>query len=253
MAGGDIRMGAFAEQPKTMYVQGLFQESLVALERLGTCRVLEDGRAFQYAENGGAGLAAGKLNQCVAPDAEFNNELVAVAAAIGDRKIQLTPGTSTAVLNLFKDGYLHINDAAGKGHMYKVKAHPAVTSATAFWITLYDAIRVALTTSSEWTLTVNQQKHLIISPTTLTGSIAGVAPIAVTADYFFWNQVRGPASVLAHDTLVIGDNVVPSMQNTPVAGAVEQSTEALSIATVVGKVIHVGASTEYALIDLCIA
>jgi len=252
MAGGNDRAGTFVEQSPKFFNQGLFAQSAIQQHPLGTVRALLDGRCYQYAEAGGTALAAGKVNQCVAPDAEFNNEVIAAAAAAGDRRIQLTPGSSTAVQNLFADGYLIINDVDGEGHLYKVKSHLAVTSATAFWLNIYDAIRVALTTSSEWTLTVNQQKHLIIGPTTLTGIVAGVSPIVVTADYFFWNQVRGPAAVLTHDTLVIGDNVVASMQNTPVAGAVEQSTEAASIADVIGRVMHVGASTEYALINLCI-
>ncbi len=252
MSDLNLRQGDWTDQSPKIFAQGLFEISVTKKHPLGTVRMLSDGRCFSYAQAGGADLAAGAVNQTPAPDAEFNNEAVAAAGPVGDRELTLTPGTTTTVKNLFADGWLIISDAAGEGHMYKVRKHPAVESATDFTLTLYDEIRVALTTSSEYTLTVNKQKNLIIAPTTLTSSVAGVAPRVVTTLYYFWNQVLGPACVLTHDTLVIGDNVVASMQNTPVAGAVEQSTEAVSIANVIGRVLHVGASTEYSLIDLCI-
>ena len=253
MSDVNIRQGNWDEQAPKIFAQGLWDESSTKNHPLGTMRVISDGRAFCYALNGAAELAAGKLNQTVAPVSTFEGQAVAAAAPVDDRELTLTPGAGTAVANLYADGFLHINDAAGEGHMYKVKSHKAVTSSTDFTLNLYDFIRVALTTSSKWTLTVNNQKNLIISPTTLTGNIAGVAPRVVTAAYYFWNQVRGCASVLGHGTLVIGDNVTPSVANTPVAGAVEASTEATSVATIVGKVLHVSGGTEYSLVDLCIA
>jgi hypothetical protein len=83
----------------------------------------------------------------------------------------------------------------------------------------------------------------------------GVPPIAVDINYYFWNQVKGPAAVLMHTgsggAAGIGCNVVPSNTNTPVPGAVEEA-DTDNVLPHVGVVLAVNATAEYGLINLSI-
>lgn len=237
-------------EPK-IYRQGLFEESSVAKHRIGTVRRLDDGRIFAYALNAGSGLAAGKITQAAAPAANHLNKACAAAAAIGDKRVSVTLGATAATKDYYKDGFLHVNDATGEGHLYKIRGHAAIESSGTGYIELYDAIRVALTTSSEVTLTANPQANITVYPTTGTSVPAGVPPIAVTASYYFWNQVKGVCPILTDGTVVIGQHVRVS---DGVAGAVEpldrdgtHENEAEC-----GTVLQVNADTEYSLIMLAI-
>lgn len=233
------------------FLQGIYEQSSVQKEELGTIRVLKDGRTFAYALAGATALGAGALTQGSAPDSNAHNEAIAASASIGAKTLTITFGGAVTA-NFYKDGYLHVNDATGEGHAYRIKAHPAGTSSVL--VDLYDPIRVALTAStSEITLTANIQSGVIIHGSPPTAVVAGVPPIAVTAAYYFWNQVKGWAAVLTEGTVVIGQAVVPS---TATDGAV--APLALTEATPntgggqlkVGTVMQVNATTEYSLINL---
>jgi hypothetical protein len=136
--------------------------------------------------------------------------------------------------------------------MYKIQSHPQADLSTAITLTLNDALRVAVVDADEYSIIKHPCKDLIIAPTTLTSAPSGVAPIAVTANFYFWNQVKGPCAVLADATLVVGDNVTPSKDAGPVAGAVEASTEATSVAAIIGTVLTIGTTAETAFIMLAI-
>lgn len=241
--------GNYQEAPGQVWPQGLFEESSAAKLKVGTVRRLEDGRVFVYALNAAVALAAGKITQSSAPVANHLNIAVAAAAAIGDKKVQVTLGATAATANQYKDGFLHVNDATGEGHLYKIRSNPAADSSGTLWLTLYDAIRVALTTSSEVTLTVHPQNSVIVYPTTGTSAPAGVPPIAVTASYYFWNQVKGPAVCLVDGTWVIGQHVRVS---DGVAGALEPLNRdgTAEDEAAVGTVLQVNADTEYGLVQL---
>lgn len=281
-------IGDYVEQIKKLYNQGLFEESSVAKERIGQLRPLDDGRLFVYARAGAVTLAPGKLMQMPVPITNHINQAVAAEAALGGRRVYVTLGATIATKDYYKDGVLLINDAAGEGHCYKIRGHKEIASAGSGWIELYDALRLALTAASEYTLLTARQASLIIHPSPPTALVAGVPPMAITALYYFWNQVKGFCPVLVDGTLVIGNQVQPSIS---VDGAVSPLTHAhdLIVATaggaadhvttvaagalafttggtvagggssgvqnaalplIVGSVIVVNADTEYALIDL---
>jgi hypothetical protein len=194
-------------------------------------------------------LAVAKLTQQSVPDANANNEALSAtqSAAIGATEIVVTFGGAVTA-DFYKDGIFYVNDATGEGYMYRVKGHAAGTANVTIY--LKDPIRVALVAStSEWSMIQNRQKGVIICPTTLTAPPAGVPPIAVTANYFFWNQVKGPCVVLTDGTLAIGEEVAPSNGT---AGSVEALVHATTFDTTVGTVAGLNASTEYSLINLAI-
>jgi hypothetical protein len=104
-------------------------------------------------------------------------------------------------------------------------------------------------------MTKHVQDGVLIHSSMPTAWLTGVPPIAVTAAYYFWNQVKGPACVLTEGTLVAGKTVVPS---TSVDGAV--APPALTAGTpntgydqqICGTVITVNVTNEYSLINLAI-
>ena len=90
-----------------------------------------------------------------------------------------------------------------------IKDHAAGT--TAVQVNLKDPIRVAFTAgASTVSCIANAQDGVVVFPTTQTAAPAGVPPIAVTASYYFWNQVKGPLPVWTYGTVVIGNDVSPS-------------------------------------------
>jgi hypothetical protein len=242
---------AFHASLKTQgFSQGIYEQSVIQKEELDTVRILKRGRMFAYARAGAVALGSGVLTQSPIPDSNAKNKAIVTASVdIGATSLNVTFGGAVTA-DFFKDGYLTVNDATGEGHFYMIKSHPAGTAAVT--VDLYDPIRVALTVSvSEITLTANRQNLVLVNPTTLTATPAGVTPIPVDINYYFWNQVKGPAVVLTHGTIVIGNQVGPSSQSTPVAGAIE----ALASSDIIGSVgtcMQVNADTEYSLINLAI-
>ena len=179
---------------------------------LGTRMELPDGRVFRYCEIGGSDIAAGAIVQAAAGVAAHDQDLVVAAASAGATTVTLS-GSLTITKDQYKDGYMHINSGSGRaGQVYRIKSNTAVSSATGCVLTLdeEDGLKTALTAGSgntEVGLSVNTYSNVIISPTTVTNVAVGVAPIALTSDYYGWLQTWGPASVLANAAGVIGEHV----------------------------------------------
>lgn len=228
------------------FAQGIYQQSSRQLEELDTVRELADGRVFAYAQAGASDLAVGKLTQGAAPSANANDETLAASVSLGATEISVTFGGAVTA-DFYKDGWLWINDDTGEGYAYRVKGHPAGTSAVI--VSLKDPIRCAATAGASTVSAVqNRQKLVIVAPTTLTGIPVGVPIIPVTAGNFFWNQVKGPCPVLTQGTIVIGNVVGPSAS---AAGAVA-ALATTDIIGPVGDVMSVNATTEYSLVNLAI-
>lgn len=225
--------------------QGLYQESSTALHSLGELVHANDGRAFRYCKAGGTALAAGKLQQSSAQDTGDHN--LAIAASAAGATTIVTTGTVTVTANQYAGGLALIADDAGEGYAYKISSHAAATAAVVT-LNLEDPIVVALTTSTTVDLVKNPYDAVIINPTTITSSPAGVAVKALTAAYFGWLQVSGPCSVLADGALTVGTDVVASDN---VAGAVEVTADGTpEILSVVGTAMIAATDTEYGLVNL---
>ena len=239
-----------------------FAEAASAQFPLGTILKYND-RTYRYCRNGGSGLAAGKVT-CTRNKSHASNHLnmqISAGGGVGTYKVTVeTAGSTNIVENEYAGGYLYVNDGVGEGHCYKIKSHPAHVHDTdpSCEITLYDPIVVGLTTAggtrSEVSLSHSKYEKVIVAPgsTPMTGQTVGVPPVAVTAAYYFWNQVSGPAAVLVTGTVVIGDSVCASISG-GTAGAVQArvaDSAAQRVARSVGEVMQVNATTEYALIDL---
>ena len=235
-----------------------FAESASAQFPIGSILKYND-RTFRYCRNGGSGLAAGKVT-CTRDKSHASNHknISCLAAAIGDTTVTIITTGTNIVKDEYAGGYLYVNDGTGEGHCYKIKSHPAHTHASSpnCVMTLHDPIVIALVASgtSEVSLSHSKYEKVIVAPgtTPMTGQTVGVPPIAVTADYYFWNQVSGPAAVLVSGTVVIGDSVCHTISGGTAGAVIARvgDSAAQRVARTVGEVMQVNASTEYALIDL---
>jgi len=231
--------------PVQVVAQGIFEEKSTAQHVIGALVQSNDGRAYRYCRAGGTALVAGNLQQSSAEDTSDHNLAIAATAA-GATSI-VTTGTVTVTANQYAGGFVSIADDAGEGHIYRISGHAAATAAV-FTLNLDDEIQVALTTDTTIDVIKNPLDAVIINPTTATSSPVGVATFAMTADYYGWLQVRGPASVLADQTVTVGTDVVASDN---VNGAVEITADgAAEILSVVGTAMIAATDTEYATISL---
>lgn len=234
------------------YTEEIYKTYSTPKHRLGAKLEFPDGRMFRFALAGAVALAPGKLHQMPVPAANHTDIAVAAAAAIGATRVSVTLGATAAAENLYKDGYLLVNDDTGEGHYYRIKSHLLIGSGGTGWINLYEdsPIKVALVNGSTTvTLVRNPFAQVIIHPSPPTAKIAGVTLVNVSANAYCWLQTRGPCAVLTNGTLVAGDHAVPS---TAVDGSVMPSAAFETDGPSVGKVITVNADTEYSLIDLYI-
>ncbi len=228
---------------RTAFAQGIYEISATRKERIGTLRITQDGRKFRYAKCGSTAISAGKLQMAAQVAADVTNK-TAVAAAIGTKVLTLTIGSATYAEDFFAGGYFQINDATGEGHQYLISGSSAVTAGTTITITLEDPIRVALTTSSEFTL-VHSPWMGVVESAVEENLPVGVAVVPVTASYYCWLQTHGPALVLSAASDAVGSIAIPGAT----AGAI--ATASTTIATtvtqpIVGTIMGtVGVATEY--------
>ena len=211
------------------WAQGIFTQSATAKEEVGALRILKDGRKFRYSKAGASALSHGKANCAAQIASGVMNEACASNHAVGDYIITetITAGTAYAE-NYFKGGFFQVNDATGEGYQYKIIASSAVTaSGTSITLTLDDPLRVALVAStSEFTL-VHNPWMAVVETTAEENVFTGVAPIDVTAGYYFWNQTGGLCLVLSEATSAYGVGTVMTLSAT--SGALQGIATPLDI------------------------
>jgi hypothetical protein len=231
------------------------KESVAAIGNLtpGTRGVTPDGRVFRYSSAGEA-LGAGKLIQD--PLAVANEDMglaIQAAAAIGDTTIKVTTGGAVAV-DLYKDGYIYINDGPGEGHLYRIKGNTVTTGAATMTVTLEDGetVRQALTTAdSKAGLKKPPYQSMLLYNTTPDGIPRGLAPIEVTSAYFFWAQTWGDCAGLIDGVVVLGKAVVPGLN---ISGSFDAHVTTGDNSGDVGWVNSpIAATTEYGHLFLTIA
>lgn len=237
---------------------------------LGQKAALPDGREYRYALIGGVNIATGKLTQAEVPGANFDELAVPAAEALGQTVLTITNGATTAVKDLFAEGYVNVEDDTGEGYLYKIKSSAAELAGSApIDITIENSRRNVVTGAAEgtkglmlaWTtlttvgLTKSPFRDVIIHPSPNTAVLTGVTPRPLTAARYGWLQVRGPASVLVQGTHVIGLSVQPSSS---ADGAVTpftltEGTPNTEITPVCGDCMEVAATTEHGLVNLKVA
>jgi hypothetical protein len=235
---------------KAGFNQGIYQISETRKEELGTLRILSDGRKFRYARAGSSALAAGKLGVAADIAAAHANEAILTVIAIGTKVLALTVTAGTVIAeNELKGGAFQVNDATGEGYSYVIDANTALAvGGTTINVTIEEGIKVALDTTSEFTLVHNPWND-VVEGTTL-GMAIGVPVVAVTAAYYYWAQTGGLAVGLMGGTVALGSALM--QDNAGVAGAMIIMTAGSVIPTI--GVVHgfAGVDTEYQPIFLMI-
>lgn len=217
---------------KAGFQQGIYQTSSTAKETLGTLRILQDGRKFRYAKAGANNLSAGKVGVAAAIEGDAMNESITAAVSVGEKVISLTLGGSLSYdEDYFKGGFLQINDAAGEGRAYPISGSTEVDSGTAITVTLEEGIKEALTTSSEYTL-VHSPWMAVTESTTEESLAVGVAPVDVTANYYYWAQTGGPAICLISGSPAVGTNLTLASTAGAVTGCDDGVTSSSSTITI---------------------
>jgi len=179
--------------------QSILEISDEQLLPLGTRIALRDGRVFHYAKAGAAALSPGKL--VGSPCTPVQEETLTVAVAAGSTTVTFSNGTGSDIsADTYNEGWLVVNDGTGVGQMFKIKDHPAITNGSTGLITLYDQVVTALDTTSDIMLVPNIFSSVTLNPDQVRKTI-GVPLVSVTANYYFWCQTWGPATVLCGDSL----------------------------------------------------
>jgi hypothetical protein len=181
----------------TGFTQGLYQQSTVRKEVVGTVRMTQDGRTFHYALAGGT-LARGLMTIGTAATANLNNEIQTVTTvAVGETQFELLVTTGTAtVKDELKGGYLMVNHNDTLGACYEIASNEVKTSAaTALFISLVDPIESAIAATAE--LCIHRNPWWKVTQSATEESMpTGIPLIDVTDTNYFWCQTGGIANVL---------------------------------------------------------
>jgi hypothetical protein len=215
--------------------------------KLGTRMQISD-REFVYASTGEA-ITVGKLVMGKAGTAGHQVDLAVSAQSAGGTVVTLS-GSLTITLNLYKDGWLILNDIEEEGHFYRVKSNTAVSSATGCEVTIdeEDGLLTAITTS--------QQVGLYENPFTAVeahdANDVDHAPLGwtcadIASGSYGWLCVKGFTAALVDGTPAAG---VPLIASNGADGAVEvydeDGTVNLSPVGYMGPI--AGVAGEYGLI-----
>lgn len=221
---------------------------------LGTKARTKDGRTYRYAEMGATVGVAGNLYQGALPIANHLATVVDVVRAVGAVQVSSTLGGTAATVDYYAEGYAHVNKVNGLGSLYPIQraykaddGHAKVSSGAILTANITTPVKVALVATSELTYTPNRFRAVIIDPSPATAALAGIAPHAVTAAYFFWAQTGGRACVYTIGTVVIGDLVVNAAST---SGGVMPSAAIETDGPIVGICASVNVTGEYSAIDL---
>lgn len=193
--------------------QGLYEISATAKEIVGTKREDMFGNIYRYAKAGATALSPGKMTTAPQLNADWTNESVTTAVAVGGTQVTITHvavGADVLAADYFKGGQLHINDAAGEGHWYRILSSTAMTAtSTTCTFTIEEGVKVALTTSSEATPVPSPYMATVISGTE-THNATGTPLVDVTAEYYYWSQTKGLGVYYSDDTPAAGSPLIMS-------------------------------------------
>lgn len=202
---------------------------------IGGCGMTTDGRRFRLGFNNTAStaLAACKLAQGPVVIAGQQGGTVS-AQAIGDTQITVTITSATVAANYYAGGYISIITGTGSVAQYQIKGHGAITSSTLLTLNLVDPIVIATAATATCNLWANPYSGAIICPTTITGTLLGVNPVAIPAQYYGWFQTGGIATALNQGGTTQGLGLAISASVAGALATVAATTSEVAVATQTG-------------------
>lgn len=176
-------------------------------------------KAFRYGKNNASTAAvAGTLQIASAAIANHVNLSVAETTSINSRSVKVTLGATSASKDLYEDGELLVNNAAG-GISYRIAGNETIASSGSGKINLAEPIQVDLSTStSKVSLLKNMYDGFLISATSNVGLVVGVSLKAIPVSNYGWLQTRGICPLLSSEDTSPNIDLIIS---TSVAGAAQ--------------------------------
>jgi hypothetical protein len=230
-------------------IPNVLEESADQLAIIGSKLRFPDGREFRYTKCGTTGIGIAKMAQAEAATANWYDQLqTGLGWSAGDQSgtILITAGATPAV-NEWKEGWLFVNKGTGLGQCHKITSN--TSHATEPVVSVLNPTVSAIPAASEVTIIKsNFRDSLVVATGGLTARPIGVPLIGVTASYYYWSQVKGPAplTVDTGETVVIGQPV-----SHPATCAVAGTCgPCVTLENRYGIVMRVGAADEIALVDL---
>lgn len=163
-------------------------------------RVFSKGKEFCYVKAGGSALVVGNLLQSPAIDTQFDDMAVPAAVAAGfdavGSGVTITNGTTVVAAGDYAGGTLVVSVTPALDEEYTIIDNGAAANGASLTLYLDRKIRTAWTTSTKVTLR-NLYNGVIQAPTTLTGTVVGVAIFAIAASQYGWIQTKGTVGVLS--------------------------------------------------------
>jgi len=190
--------------------QGIYEESAVQLEELGTLRIMEDGRKFRYARAGDAITVGKAVEGSAITVANLTAQTVTAALAVGDTGCTFTAGGGlTYDEDYFVGGFYQVTEGVtGVGSNYRIEESGALAAGTALTLTFSDAVHTAIDATAKATVIANDYCY-IITAATITNPVIGVTVFAASAaNKFVWVQTGGTACVLNAGNTAIGTYLI---------------------------------------------
>ena len=235
------------------YPQNYDEQSSTKQVELGTIGQDNGGNLYIYSKAMEA-LSAGHILVDQDPNAATHlsfDTVASNAAAIDEYAIAqvltITAG-DTIVAGEFAGCHCFIDDGTGEGQHAMIKGNTGGAATATVYIYLSAPLSTALDVADS-DITIYRQNH--VEKAAITSSIqraVGVAPIAVTANYYFWRQVTGVCPVLMGEggTKWYG---ITTGDDTEGEGLAVDSSDTLEVAVMHGQIMIVAPAAD----ALCLA
>ena len=218
--------------------------------------VVEDGRVFRFAENGGTAAVSGRVFQAIVHTVADNGAQAVDTLASGVTVLTGVGATNNAVaVNVLDEGYIFIDTAAQLDPVHRIKTNAAISSGGTGNVTLYTETKDAIAAAETVSYIENPWRDIIIHASPQTAPLVGVIVVAVAANEFGFVQTGGLAKVLVDGTWIVGDEIIAS-DATDGTGEIREFAEATDAdrarenAQTLGYAVMVGSSTLYGLAHL---
>ena len=236
--------------PSNVNIGGIREASSSEETVVGSVKPLNFGKEVIYVKIGTGftgNLTVGKTLYAPVLIANHGRQAVAVTASIGETKLILSLGATSAAENYYKNGTLLVECGAGTGYSYMIEGHPAwAATNTAAGITLKDGIEIALTTASLVTLYANRCMNVLPNNSAaVTGPAIGVLLISAAASNFVYLGKKGEWPAKIEGTWVVGQDLVTGSA----PGTLAPWTTAATTSILIGKARGSGSTTGFALCD----
>lgn len=222
----------------------------IRLVALGKSHVQDStGRIWKYAQAGGDTIARGVMTVSAAQNAQRVNLSFNPAPTKNDKVVYITVGTGADVADVYRDGWMVVQDGTGEGRAYPIEGHGAITASVANAYRLKERIdTTGALVETGVDLVKNRYDDIIIGPGSDNLDVpTGVPTVALTTLYYGWVQTWGPCSVWQDETSGVGADLSTGDET---AGTVDTSAAADPTIGIQGP--QGGVETEYQLAYLSI-